>query len=321
MIRVQVPVRVADVGGWTDTWFARSGAVCHLAVGPGVRVSAEEANRVHLDAPDVGAHYDFDASAAPGSHPLLEQAVLAALPPGAGARFRVRSDVPPGGSLGTSAAVVVAIIRAASRLFELDRDPADEARLAHSVEVDRLGRESGVQDQWAAAFGGAGLLEVHYPEATRTPIALPDPLVEELGARLVTVFVGEHDSSAVHRSVIAAVHREGASHPTAAAALDELAALARQSADRLGAGDLVGWGDALTAATEAQRRLQAGLVGPRHQALIELARRHGAWGWKVNGAGGSGGTLTVLTGSRRAAREYAEAAGRLGRVLPLVPAR
>ncbi len=34
------PVRVADVGGWTDTWFGAPGRVCHLAVGPGVRVEA-----------------------------------------------------------------------------------------------------------------------------------------------------------------------------------------------------------------------------------------------------------------------------------------
>ena len=39
------PVRIADVGGWTDTWFGSPGHVCHLAVGPGVTVRAIRATR------------------------------------------------------------------------------------------------------------------------------------------------------------------------------------------------------------------------------------------------------------------------------------
>lgn len=38
---VRAPVRVLDAGGWTDTWFAGQGAVCHLAVGDGTQVTIE----------------------------------------------------------------------------------------------------------------------------------------------------------------------------------------------------------------------------------------------------------------------------------------
>ena len=34
------PVRVCDIGGWTDTWFARHGHVFSIAVQPGVAVRA-----------------------------------------------------------------------------------------------------------------------------------------------------------------------------------------------------------------------------------------------------------------------------------------
>lgn len=97
-----VPVRVADVGGWTDTWFGAPGWVCHLAVGPGIRVEARLGDGpagVRLRAPDLG----------------------------------------------------------------LDWTPA---------------RQSGVQDQWAAAMGGAGLLRIDpYPDVVHTPIALSDETV------------------------------------------------------------------------------------------------------------------------------------------------
>ena len=35
-VRATAPVRVADVGGWTDTWFGSPGQVCSVAVGPAV---------------------------------------------------------------------------------------------------------------------------------------------------------------------------------------------------------------------------------------------------------------------------------------------
>ena len=49
----------------------------------------------------------------------------------------------------------------------------------------------------------------------------------------------------------------------------------------------------MTDATETQRALHPGLVGPAHERAIEVARRHRASGWKVNGAGGAGGSLTI----------------------------
>ena len=48
--------------------------------------------------------------------------------------------------------------------------------------------------------------------------------------------------------------------------------------------------------TEAQSSLHPELVGADARAIIEVARQHGALGWKVNGAGGDGGSLTLLAG-------------------------
>ncbi|MEZ5140296.1 MAG: hypothetical protein R2711_16440 [Acidimicrobiales bacterium] len=70
----------------------------------------------------------------------------------------------------------------------------------------QVGREAGVQDQWAAALGGAGLLAIGpYPEVRHRSIEVPARASVELGERLVTVVFGPHDSSAVHRQVIDAL--------------------------------------------------------------------------------------------------------------------
>lgn len=313
------PVRVADVGGWTDTWFGSPGRVCHVAVGPGVEVEAAlvvrgGAGPVRLVAPDIGVdqivgpggHPEAPtwATPSPGKQPLLEHAIAAlvggvVLPDDVGVEVRIASHVPPGASLGTSAAVVVALLGALDALLgDGACFPEELAVLAHQVETQRAGREAGVQDQWAAAMGGVGLLAVGpYPEARHEPIALSTWSVAELDERLVTVVFGAHDSSLVHAEVInAIVGCSGVEHDRSRQALRRLSALAGDAAAALADGALDAWGEVLVASTEAQRSLHAGLVGPAHQAAIDTARSHGAIGWKVNGAGGDGGSLTVLTG-------------------------
>jgi D-glycero-alpha-D-manno-heptose-7-phosphate kinase len=49
--------------------------------------------------------------------------------------------------------------------------------------------------------------------------------------------------------------------------------------------------------TEAQERLHPDLVSREARQIIEIAKHHKALGWKVNGAGGEGGSLTILTGT------------------------
>jgi D-glycero-alpha-D-manno-heptose-7-phosphate kinase len=71
--------------------------------------------------------------------------------------------------------------------------------------------------------------------------------------------------------------------------------------DALYAGDFVALGQAMIENTEAQANLHPDLLSARHQAVIELVRRHGALGWKVNGAGGDGGSVTLLGGPQTAA--------------------
>lgn len=322
---VDVPVRVADVGGWTDTWFGSPGRVCHLAVGPGVRVVATieprppgELGPVRLVAPDLAADHRTGPSVDggwaepdPGIDPLLEHAVGAvlesiALPDDLGIDVTVTSAVAPGASLGTSAAVVVGILSALDQLVAGGQRSAGElAVLAHQVETDRVGRESGVQDQWAAAMGGCGLLTVGpYPQVAHERIDLTPSIVRELGERLVTVVLGAHDSSVVHSQVINdVVGCSGADHERTRRTLRDLTRLAGEAAAALRSGDVDLWAEVLVAATEAQARLHPELVGEAHRRAIEVAEAQGAVGWKVNGAGGAGGSLTCVTGPGRSARD------------------
>jgi D-glycero-alpha-D-manno-heptose-7-phosphate kinase len=139
-----------------------------------------------------------------------------------------------------------------------------------------------------------------YPHARVERLALAAPLLDELARRLVVVYLGRsHDSSAVHEKVIRELEDAGPDDPRLAtlreAALDSRTAVL--------AGDLESLGRAMNANTSAQARLHPDLVGHDAQRVIDHARAHGAVGVKVNGAGGEGGSLTLLGSAKDAERQ------------------
>ena len=316
---VTAPVRIADLGGWTDTWFAGHGAVCHLAVGPGVTVAirvlpVDAGPRLVVDVRDFGETFELpDTGAFAERHALLEAAIAAGQHvPERACHVSLTSGVPPGASLGTSAAVVVAVLAAFDAFAGRPIVASELARRAHGVEVQSLRRQSGVQDQIAAAFGGANFIEMpRYPETVVEALTISEATRTALNARLLVVFLGRgHDSSAVHQEVIRSIEGDGGQRRT----LDALRALARQGRDALLSGDLDGYGRALSANCAQQAALHASLVNDVAAGVIEVARAHGAAGWKVNGAGGAGGSMTVMCGARSGAR--AELAGAIEQQAP-----
>ena len=165
--------------------------------------------------------------------------------------------------------------------------------MAHRLEVDVLGVESGIQDQLSAAFGGINYLEIdEYPDASVHPL----PAWDDLGPLLSLVFLGRpHDSSDVHLKVIERVGGGGGDE-----VFSRLRGAATARPRRGPSHDLEAFGRAMVTNTEAQAALHDELVGADARRVIEAAAAHGARGWKVNGAGGDGGSVTLLSASRPA---------------------
>jgi D-glycero-alpha-D-manno-heptose-7-phosphate kinase len=330
VVNAVAPIRICDNGGWTDTWFAGHGKVFNIAVHPGVEVQVqihpvgELPDRVVLDVENYGDRYTFEPGVLPGRHPLLEAAVdEIGLPDDVSVEIAISSEVPAGCSTGTSAAVVVALIGALDTLTPGRLTPHEIAYAAHRIEVDRLGLQSGIQDQLCAAYGGINFIEMSsYPHASVSQLSVPNPVWWELERRLSLLFLGRtHVSSDVHDRVIAALAIEGAGSPQ----LEGLRRAAQEARDAVCAGDFRALARAMIANTDAQRRLHGDLVSDDAQRAIDVAAADGAWGWKVNGAGGEGGSLTFLCGpdmrrKRRMLRTLEEADFRF-RIVPITLSR
>jgi D-glycero-alpha-D-manno-heptose-7-phosphate kinase len=298
------PIRICDNGGWTDTWFAQQGKVFNIAVFPCAEVQIEvfphggQESRIIIHAENYGDHYAVHLEA-PGwdRHPLLEAAIeRMAVPEDMAFEATVFCGAPGGASTGTSAAVTVALIGALDCLTPGRLTPHEVAYLAHSIEVDMLGQQCGIQDQLCSAYGGIKTIEMaEYPHASVSQIQVPSSVWWELERRLVLIYLGRsHSSSEVHEKVIEELEDAGPNCQQ----LNDLRLTAELSRDAVFAGDFAALGKAMIQNTEAQARLHPDLISQDAYRVIEVARSHGALGWKVNGAGGEGGSLTILGGSR-----------------------
>ncbi len=319
LIHSQAPIRVCDNGGWSDTWFAGHGQVFHIAVVPGVEVQMKVypqtpgEPRITIHAENYGDRYSIEPPTGIYSkHPLIEAAMeYMGIPHGVAVEVSIHSEVPAGCSTGTSAAVSTALIGALD-LLRGGRLAAHEVALAaQQIETQMLGLQCGIQDQIASAHGGINYIDMYqYPHASVSRLHVPEALLWELEARLSLVFVGQsHNSSDVHKQVIAELQRGGSGESK----LEPIRRCAREAKEALYAGDLPRLGRSMIDNTAAQAALHPELVGVHHRAIIELAKEHNAIGWKVNGAGGEGGSITLLSGpdyaEKRAMMQAIEANG------------
>ncbi len=308
IINSVAPIRVCDNGGWTDTWFAEHGSIFNIGVYPYAEVQIEvtafqgEGDRIVIDAENYGERYALQPNK-PGwdRHPLLEAAIECMhVPENLAIQVTIYSEAPAGAGTGTSAAVTVALIGALDRLTPGHLTPHEVAHTAQRVETELLKQQCGIQDQICSAYGGINYIEMHrYPHASVSPIQIPNALWWELERRLALVYLGKsHSSSDIHKRVIRELENAGPECRKIA----DLRLTAGKSRDALFAGDFEALGRAMIENTDAQGRLHAELVSPAAQRIIEIAQAHGALGWKVNGAGGDGGSITLLNGSSSQAK-------------------
>ena len=331
IINSVAPIRVCDNGGWTDTWFAERGAIFNIGVYPYVEVQVEVFPHMGKDASiEVFVeNYGERFIAHPeeqswDKHPLLQAAISRMkVPETLALGVTLFSEAPSGASTATSAAVTVALVGALDRLTSGHMCVHEVAYTAQAIETEMLHLQCGIQDQLCAAYGGINYIEMfQYPRATVSQIQVPNSIWWELERRLALVYLGKsHSSSDVHKMVIKELEGAGPNCQK----LEDLRKTASKSRDAVYAGDFEALGAAMVENFEAQGRLHEGLISRDARRVVEIAREHGALGWKVNGAGGEGGSLTILmdssSGAKRAMIREIEQDNPLCRNIPIYLSR
>lgn len=214
----------------------------------------------------------------------------------------IEIGVPPMAGLGTSAAIAVATLRALQTLDDTKRDAAEQLAAAIAVENLAHGNSSGL-DPAICLEGGVVRFQRVDGEHRTEPVRLSSSF------HLVVGVAGSHGGTGGRVAGVAALQARGGA--AVRSAIDTLGAVAVVGTDALEAGDLELAGKMLDLAHGVLGGL--GLVGDRVEHLVRIARKLGALGGKMSGAGGGGGAVfalvpDIVTGNTIRARWQSEGA-------------
>ncbi len=302
MIITRTPLRISFAGGATDLpSFYRAyggGAVTsaaidryiHVLVNPkfdrSIRVAYSRTENVDKLA-DLQHGLVREAMRVVGLHEGIEVHTIA--------------DIPSEGTgLGSSSTLTVGLLNALYAYRGVLREPAELAREACEIEIERLGGTLGKQDQYIAAFGGVHYFEFRSDDSVRVaPIPLSTRDREELSDHLSLFYTGT--SRRAEKILKPQSERTGVNRP----ALERMRALAADARDAIVGRDWARLGGILDEGWTLKRGLAEGISSGPIDAWYAAAKAAGAWGGKITGAGG-GGFLFLLHPPERS-RQIAEA--------------
>jgi D-glycero-alpha-D-manno-heptose-7-phosphate kinase len=201
-------------------------------------------------------------------------------------------EAPPGSGLGSSSALVVALVEVFREAFSLPLGLYDVARIAFEIERLELGLAGGKQDQYAAAFGGVNFIEFLADErVVVNPLRVAPAIMNELQCSIVVCFSGQsRDSDAIIHDQIRAVAEDGA-------ALEALHALKRDAVDMKQAllrGDISEMARILDRSWASKKATALSVSNPFIEKLYAVARANGARAGKISGAGGGGFMMFIV---------------------------
>lgn len=299
--RAKAPLRISFAGGGTDVSpFAdqRGGLVLNATVDKyayaTLRVTGDQQITIKsLDYHTV-AKFDVDQPLVyDGQLDLVKAAIRRLQDPQqvedgvrSGFELYLHTDAPPGSGLGSSSAVVVAIIGVFAQWLRLPLTTYEIASLAYQIERLDIGIRGGRQDQYAAAFGGFNLMEFYGDRVIVNPLRIPDDILNELHYSLMLFYTGGTRLSARILEKQTAGYEQG--QQTVVAAMENLKRLAAETKNALLQGRLEDFGDLLHQSWLSKQKMANAISNERIDQIYTEARRLGALGGKISGAGGGG---------------------------------
>lgn len=289
MIVTKTPLRMSFVGGGSDlsVFYRRfGGAVVSTAINKFVYLTINQKfdNKIRL----CYSRVEEPASVAKIRHPLVREA-LQMLGINGGVEIMSTADIPAKGTgLGSSSSYTVGLLHA---LHAYQGHYASADRLAQEcceIEINRCGEPIGKQDQYAAAFGGFNFIQFHSDDSVSVnPIICRRETLLQLQAGTLVFYTGITRSAS---GILRAQQQATASEKAKQKILQRMVMLAHQMRDELQRNNVSTFGAMLHENWELKRSLTSQVSTSEIDAWYRLARRAGAHGGKLLGAG-SGGFL------------------------------
>jgi D-glycero-alpha-D-manno-heptose-7-phosphate kinase len=247
--------------------------------------------RIRVESLDLGTALEYgpeDRVDHNGKLGLVTAAIrrIAQLEEPRGIDLFLHTAAPPGSGLGASSALIVSLIGVLADYHKLTLSDYELAQLAWEVERIDLGLKGGLQDHYAATFGGFNFMEFGADSVVVNPLRIKPTILNELESNLLLCFTGA--TRAGDHIIDDQTKRYESSEEEAVAGLRMQKELASSMKEALLRGRLSEFGQLMGTAWEYKKRLSPRITTPTIDEAYAEALKEGALGGKVTGAGGGG---------------------------------
>lgn len=296
VLRSRAPTRISFAGGGTDVppyCDEKGGCVVSAAINRYAHSTLEPRNdkEIHIESGDFLKKIRFsDVGSITYNKDLdiLKVAVKKMCPKGMGLNLFMKTDFPPGSGIGGSAATFVSLVGAFNGLNGRKMTKYEVAETALNLEREELRILGGKQDQYAATFGGINFIEFADKKVKVNPIKLGSSTRLDLEKHLLLAYVGEREVSNSGDIISDQTKSVSINKPDVIEAHDRYKELALEVRDALSGGDLTTFGGLLHKAWETKKKFSGMISNKKIDDIYDFARKNGAVGGKISGAGGGG---------------------------------
>lgn len=283
MIIVRTPYRISLFGGGTDFpgyFRAEGGSVLSSAIDKYIYVVLKERFdgkfRVGYTRTEIVDQIDDI------EHELIREA-LRKTGVNSGVEIVTMGDIPAGTGLGSSSTVTVGALHAMQVFQGSEVDCGYLAQEACDIEVRILKKPIGYQDQYIAAYGGLRFIEFRKDGTVSVdPVGIDPEATRDLGDHLMLFFSGTTRKS---ESILTEQKKNISTNCETLRQLKSMACMAR---DALLQGQIDYIGHLLDESWVLKKTLANGISNGKLEDIYQAARKAGALGGKITGAGGGG---------------------------------
>jgi len=289
----KAPCRVDIAGGTIDMWplylFHAGAVTVNFAVDryASCRLATRGDRKIVLRSKDLRREETFDSLDALRAAKKYRLPLLAFLvryfAPETGIDLATDSETPAGAGIAGSSTLIIAVSSALNRLTGAGHKIEKLREISQNIEAQIIRVPTGAQDYYPAMYGGANAIELGEVGVVRKALAVN---LDELNERTVLAYTGEPRNSGINNWDVMKAHIDGdrAVHRN----FDHIAAIASAMRQALERGDWKETARLLREEWTHRKKNAPGITTPLIDRLVEVARRAGAVGAKVCGAGGGG---------------------------------
>ncbi len=240
-------------------------------------------------------------------HPIIREALLMACSDVPNLEITSMADIPAGTGLGSSGSFTTALLKTLHALKKDLIHPADLAREACEIELDRLREPIGKQDQYIAAYGGITCFKFCKDDRVEAwPLKISEQTLYNLEDNLLLFFTG------YSRSASSILKEQDDKSKSADKSMIEnlhfIKELGQQSRVALETGNLDEFARLMDVHWQRKKERSGAMSNGRINEWYDLAMKNGALGGKLIGAGG-GGFLMFYADDKMRLRQTLHAQG------------